>query len=76
MQATGREKGGGNKSSALRLLYRGNTISIPFDLTDGIQIPLIAFRVGKKASGTKKFGSFFFFFWTHLMKCGQFDLLN
>lgn len=75
MQTTGREKGGGNKSSASRLLYRGNTILILSDLIDGIQIPLIAFRVGKKVSGTKKFGSFFFF-WTHLMKCGQFDLLN
>lgn len=63
-----------------RLLYRGSTISTLFDLIYGIQIPLLVLGVGRKVNGTKKFfGLGFFFvclFWTHLMKRGQFDLLN
>lgn len=81
MQVTGREKGRGKKAVQPRLLYRGSTISTLFDLLDGIQIPLIVLGAGRKVSGTKKLGGFFFrvrvcLFWTHLMKRGQFDLLN
>lgn len=61
MQATGREKGGGKKAVQPRLLCRGSKISTLFDLIDGIQIPLIVLGVGKKVSGTKKFGFFLFF---------------
>lgn len=60
MQATGKEKGGADEGSASRLLYGGRTI--PTYLIDGIQIPLIVFRVGKKVSGTKSFG----YFWGHI----------